>query len=590
MTSEGWATSHGLLCRMRFPIPIAASLLFGHSVLGAGSIQPQKDLQEPLVVRIGAKTLNVVPETLFGEFLERPSWDGERGPEAFFSAGAPGFLPTHIVSALVDRKSPLLRFPGGTDVDYTDWHALVDGAADESTRANPRPVSVGHRGATVTNRFGWHEYFALREKIGAKTLVTLNFRDSLVGDRSPREAALYHAGLLVYLATPVGASLPSGMADWPSLRAKNGHPAPFPVDYVQIGNEWFAGGYTKDVPVALDSSDSEALAGHYIAHLHAYLDVIREVLPNVPIIIDGVMSSEVNRRVLEDPRVRQEVRLIALHSYAPWEVSALRNRADRKLAATEVTDADWWYALQAMPGVWQQGVPLGLFGEGTPAPWQGLPYRIACTEWNWVGWWGGLDEEHPAFELNAAGALGAASFLHALLRSGDRVELAIQSMLLGERWVLASLLQPEGQPLELSPQGEVLKHFRQHHGKSRVEVSIDSSPTPHRLSVGLQSAAVGDEPSLPLYEVTATQNPDRIFVHLINRHHEQHLPVHIMDTAKTTEAQAHLVGLQAPWERGRAGRTMRSLDSKVERNSAGALTAILPPRSVAVVLINRPAP
>jgi alpha-L-arabinofuranosidase len=338
-------------------------------VVGEGSLHSQEPSQAPLVVRIGAQVLNAVPETLFGEFLERPSWDGERGPEAFFSAEAPGFLPPHIVAALVERQSPLLRFPGGTDVDYTDWYALVSGASHGATADMPRPDTIGHRGATIANRFGWHEYFALRSKIGARTLVTLNFRDALVGCRAPREAAIHHVGLLAYLALPVGAPRPEGMPDWPALRLQNGHEEPFPGDYVQIGNEWFAGGYTKDVPTALRSTNPETLAGHYLAYLHAYVDVIRAILPDVPIIIDGVMADGINRRVLEDTCLQREVRCITLHSYAPWEVTGLHDREDRKLAASEITDTDWWYALQAMPGVWHGGVPLGPLETSRPAPW-----------------------------------------------------------------------------------------------------------------------------------------------------------------------------------------------------------------------------
>ena len=49
----------------------------------------------------------------------------------------------------------MIRFPGGTDVDFMDWCDMIDNVPGQPPE---RPVSTGHRGHEVTNYFGYDEF------------------------------------------------------------------------------------------------------------------------------------------------------------------------------------------------------------------------------------------------------------------------------------------------------------------------------------------------------------------------------------------------------------------------------------------------
>ena len=73
--------------------------------------------------------------------------------------------------------------------------------------------------------------------MGAEPIIVVNFSQACQGSKPLGEAALEVSGLVAYCNAKQGAKLPSGMPDWPAVRAKNGHPEPYGVKYWQIGNE-----------------------------------------------------------------------------------------------------------------------------------------------------------------------------------------------------------------------------------------------------------------------------------------------------------------------------------------------------------------
>ena len=89
---------------------------------------------EPVRIRVEAKELHKVDRRLFGQFLERPSW-GETGPE--IATDTNGVLSAEVVSMLRAMQIPIVRFPGGTDVDYVDWTDMI---SNVPRRASERPA------------------------------------------------------------------------------------------------------------------------------------------------------------------------------------------------------------------------------------------------------------------------------------------------------------------------------------------------------------------------------------------------------------------------------------------------------------------
>jgi alpha-N-arabinofuranosidase len=195
---------------------------------------------EELRIRVTQKELHPVNKRLFGQFLEKPSWGGETGPEAALLPGTRQIDP-RVEEMMRDMEIPVVRFPGGTDVDYLDWRDMVtDAQGPVSGRPNSR--SRRHKGeeSIITNAFGYDEYFQLAGRLGWETILVVNLRDGLLTDTSPEAAAEHAAALLAYCAGEAD-TIPEAFRPWPELRAANGHPAPYPVEYVQIGNEaWWA--------------------------------------------------------------------------------------------------------------------------------------------------------------------------------------------------------------------------------------------------------------------------------------------------------------------------------------------------------------
>jgi alpha-N-arabinofuranosidase len=93
--------------------------------------------------------------------------------------------------------------------------------------SGPPTLNPNWGGVIEPNTFGTHEFMDFVQQIGADAYISIN-----VGSGTPAEAADW----LEYLTTPQ----PTELA---KQRAANGHPAPYPVALLGIGNEsWGCGG------------------------------------------------------------------------------------------------------------------------------------------------------------------------------------------------------------------------------------------------------------------------------------------------------------------------------------------------------------
>jgi alpha-N-arabinofuranosidase len=125
-----------------------------------------------------------------------------------------------VVAALRALKVPNVRWPGGCFADEYHWRKGV---------GRERPVSLNPNwgGVTEPNTFGTHEFMDFVSQIGSEAYLSVN-----VGSGTPQEAAEW----LEYLTAAPETSLGKE-------RGANGHPAPYEVAYLGIGNEsWDCGG------------------------------------------------------------------------------------------------------------------------------------------------------------------------------------------------------------------------------------------------------------------------------------------------------------------------------------------------------------
>jgi len=142
-------------------------------------------------LRITDEVSHPLPSAVFGQFLERPIWGNEYGPEAV--ADAQGKLSPEVETHLVGMHTTLVRFPHGTDGDFVDWQDMIDLPGRPA-----RPVTTGHKGDTVTNHFGFPEYFALADRMKWSTILVTNLRDALYRKKPLAEAAAHSAALVAY--------------------------------------------------------------------------------------------------------------------------------------------------------------------------------------------------------------------------------------------------------------------------------------------------------------------------------------------------------------------------------------------------------
>ena len=119
-------------------------------------------------------------------------------------------------------KPPVLRWPGGCFAEAYNWR---DGIGED--RPTRPQWWTSYDGRYESNAVGTHEFFDLCELIGAKAYLAVN-----VTSITPLEAREW----LDYCLSPRGATTLA------LEREKNGHPEPFDIDYIGVGNENWGGG------------------------------------------------------------------------------------------------------------------------------------------------------------------------------------------------------------------------------------------------------------------------------------------------------------------------------------------------------------
>ena len=484
-------------------LTLSGALLIAACISQAGDIE--------LVIE--ATQLHALDPRLFGQFLERP-FSTETGPESLVDTN--GDLPEPIVTALAGMHAPVVRFPAGTDVDFTDWTYLIDRAPG---RASVQRVPTHGRDPEllVSARFGWHAYDRLAKRMGWETIAAVNLLDGLAKRKPLAEAALHAAGLIAYLNAPLGATLPAGMPDWPAIRAANGHPEPFAVRYVQLGNEWFMPFYKEGVKAACGNLTPEQTGAWYAEVLRAHVAAIRAVDPQIEIIIDA--NGRAGAYFLPDPVLRKEVRWVAIHAYAPQDTTHGLTKtkvtvATNDLAAGDVSAAEFWQAWTAMPGVCDAVGQNQAFGaERLDLP-RALGYRVAVTEWNWNCWGTNSLPTEALAHLHRAAGIGAAQFIHGLFRRGDLIGMAVQSMMLGTQWAIAAVkVRSDGQLIRC-PQGQMSGFYRAHHGPMLLQSRLSGAAiAPGTLTIGWAFA----QPAVAQIDALATGGNGHYIAHLVNR-------------------------------------------------------------------------
>jgi alpha-L-arabinofuranosidase len=200
----------------RLLLTLAAALLAGTAfAAGDAPVRIQVD---------AAKAGPKIDRHIFGQFAEHLG----RGIYEGVWVGPDSPIPNtrgirnDVVQALKALKVPNVRWPGGCFADEYHWRNGI-GPRDQ----RPATLNPNWGGVIEPNTFGTHEFYDFLEQIGSESYLSIN-----VGSGTAAEAADW----LEYLTTPQ----PTALA---KQRAANGHPEPFGVTFLGIGNEnWGCGG------------------------------------------------------------------------------------------------------------------------------------------------------------------------------------------------------------------------------------------------------------------------------------------------------------------------------------------------------------
>jgi alpha-N-arabinofuranosidase len=192
---------------------VLAIIFLTASFAAAQKIELSVDASKP-----GAK----ISRNLFGQFAEHLGhgiYDGIWvGPESTIP-NTRG-IRNDVVAALRAIKVPDVRWPGGCFADEYHWRNGI--GPQRAVTLNPN-----WGGVIEPNTFGTHEFMDFINQIGSEAYVSVN-----VGSGTPHEAADW----LEYMTTAQPTTLQKE-------RAANGHPDPYKVAFLGIGNEsWDCGG------------------------------------------------------------------------------------------------------------------------------------------------------------------------------------------------------------------------------------------------------------------------------------------------------------------------------------------------------------
>jgi len=161
-------------------------------------------------------------------------------------------LRKDLVQLLYDMKPGFLRFPGGCIVegrtlsDRYQWKKSVGNVDDRETKMNRWNVEFNHKQTPdyfQSFGLGFFEYFQLSEDIGAEPLPILSCGMACqynTGELAPiNELDPYVQDALDLIEFANGAVT----TNWGKIRSDMGHPKPFNLKYIGVGNEQWGPDY-----------------------------------------------------------------------------------------------------------------------------------------------------------------------------------------------------------------------------------------------------------------------------------------------------------------------------------------------------------
>lgn len=225
----------------------------------------------------------------------------------------PKGLRKDMVQILADMEPDFIRFPGGCIVEGRDlanrfqWKKTVGPIEERELIINRWNTEFNHRLTPdyfQTFGLGFYEYFLLAEDLGAEAVPILNcgmacqFNTAEVVPLDELDEYIQDALDLIEFANG------STNTQWGKLRAEMGHPEPFNLKMLGVGNEnW---------------------GPQYIERLAIFQKVLQEKHPEIQIIASSGTDPQGERFEFLDEKLREmKIDIIDEHYYRPpaWFLS-----------------------------------------------------------------------------------------------------------------------------------------------------------------------------------------------------------------------------------------------------------------------------
>jgi alpha-N-arabinofuranosidase len=404
------------------------------AVLRTGVVEPTSKAR--FVIRTGKRTVWLEQASLF-----QPTYKGrENGNRA------------DLMKMLVDMKPRFLRFPGG---NYLEGNTLEDRFPWKET-LGPIENRPGHRspwGYRSTDGMGLLEFLLWSEDLKAKPVLAVYAGYALNGQfiKPGPDLQPVVEDALDEIEYVIGGP----ETKWGARRVKDGHPKPFPLEWVEVGNE---DGFDK--------------SGSYEARFVQFYDAIKAKYPKLKVISTTGGKDWLG---LKFPITQRKPDLWDEHYYSEaWDMMGMATKYD----------------------TYDRNGPKVFVGEwaahDTLAPWEAGPNAGPTP--------------------NMKCAIGDAVFMTGLERNSDVVEMACYAPLLvnvnpgGRQWSL-NLIGYDALSCFGSPSYYAQKMFAQNLGNRTVPFELSGVP--------IQTQG---EKSLPGFFASATLDTrtGTVFIKLVN--------------------------------------------------------------------------
>ncbi len=509
------------------------------TALAANKVELTVDASKP-----GAK----IDRNIFGQFAEHLGhgiydgiWVGPDSPIPNTRG-----IRNDVVSALKAIKVPNVRWPGGCFADEYHWRNGIGPTDKRNVTLNPN-----WGGVIEPNSFGTREFMDFIDQIGADAYLSVN-----LGSGTPHEAADW----LEYLTTAQPTALEME-------RAANGHPAPYKIARLGLGNEsWDCGGnMTPD---------------YYLSQMKIYTHFVRNFNPAQQD-KDQMLKIAVGPGG-DGPRwtdwTEAVMKAYQQHTWS-WDIDGL--------SMHDYTVVNWAHKFSSVgfgEDEYAEFLKETLKMDGLISTHSAImdkydpQKKVALIVDEWGGWYAPLPGSNPGFlvqQNSMRDAILAALNLNIFARHADRVRGSNIAQMIN---VLQAMILTDKEKMVLTPTYYVYKMYVPFQDSTFVPVTFDTGTYVH-----------GDV-ALPRVDAIAAKDKDgKLWLEITN-----------LDPNQPAEIEASLAGITPKFASGQtltAAKvdsvntfdapntvTPKAIAAKVED---GKITLRLDPKSVTVISIEQ---